>query len=374
MKEKPDLVRGWVRKAESDLIAMRASAEAGASDAACFHAQQAAEKFLKGYLAHRDCAIPPTHNLLKLIARCAETDPSFLELANVAEILTPFAVEVRYDMDFWPEPDAVAQARDAAEAIREFVSGRLAIPLAGDPERQTGPALAIERVSTDDLRMWNALKANFKWRVDLRTFKYREMCPGFFDRVIEPATVDEFGRLFRESLHTEKLTGRAAEVAFWKNFGQYRGRDRTARGLLEWLSPPFGADRFAQAIEGIARDFTWDSFQRLRASCGQVSGFATPLAFLSFFDPERFPMVDQRIADWWTRRFPKQLQFSRTDDGWIRPNQQSLKAYVSWTSFCRRQAEVLSGLGDHWRARDVEMAVWSDRAAVLPTVRLASNQ
>jgi HEPN domain-containing protein len=48
MKEKPDLVRGWVRKAESDLIAMRASAEAGASDAACFHAQQAAEKYLKG--------------------------------------------------------------------------------------------------------------------------------------------------------------------------------------------------------------------------------------------------------------------------------------------------------------------------------------
>ena len=134
MKEKPDLVRGWVRKAESDLIAMRASAEAGASDAACFHAQQAAEKYLKGYLAHRDCAIPPTHNLLKLITRCAETDASFLELAGVAEMLTPFAVEVRYDLDFWPEADAVARARDAVEAIREFVSGRLAIPLASDPE------------------------------------------------------------------------------------------------------------------------------------------------------------------------------------------------------------------------------------------------
>ena len=63
MKEKPDLVRGWVGKAESDLTAMRASAEAGASDAACFHAQQAAEKYLKAYLAQRDCLIPQTHDL-----------------------------------------------------------------------------------------------------------------------------------------------------------------------------------------------------------------------------------------------------------------------------------------------------------------------
>ena len=118
MKEKPDLVRGWVRKAESDLIAMRASAEAGASDAACFHAQQAAEKYLKGYLAHRDCAIPPTHNLLKLITRCAETDASFLELAGAAEMLTPFAVEVRYDMDFWPSEDTIARAREAGRPHR----------------------------------------------------------------------------------------------------------------------------------------------------------------------------------------------------------------------------------------------------------------
>ena len=169
------------------------------------------------------------------------------------------------------------------------------------------------------------------------------------------------------------MTGRAAEVAFWKNFGQYRGRDRIARDLLEWLSPPCGADRFAQAIEGIARDFTWDSFQRLQASCGQVSGFATPLTFLAFFDPERFPMADRRIGDWWALRFPRELQFSRRNDGLIKPDEQSWTAYDGWTSFCCRQAEALSGLGDHWRARDVEMAVWSD-CAVLPTVRLASNQ
>lgn len=93
-----------------------------------------------------------------------------------------------------------------------------------------------------------------------------------------------------------------------------------ARALLGWLSPPDRADQFAQAIQGIARDITWDSFKRLRASCGQVSGFATPLTFLSSFDPERFPMVDQSIGDWWARRFPRQPQFSRRDDGWVGSN------------------------------------------------------
>lgn len=46
MKGKPDFVQGWLKKAVNDLVAMRASAKAGALDAACFHAQQAAEKYL----------------------------------------------------------------------------------------------------------------------------------------------------------------------------------------------------------------------------------------------------------------------------------------------------------------------------------------
>lgn len=125
MKEQHDLVRGWVRKAESDLIAMRASASAGSSDAACFHAQQAAEKYLKAFLAHGNCAVPQTHNLFKLIGFCATIDPSFADLKDLSELLTPFAVEVRYDMDFWPAADTVSQALDAATTIKTFVLKRL---------------------------------------------------------------------------------------------------------------------------------------------------------------------------------------------------------------------------------------------------------
>jgi len=44
MKEKADLTAGWLRKAASDIVSMEASRAAGALDAACFHAQQAAPK------------------------------------------------------------------------------------------------------------------------------------------------------------------------------------------------------------------------------------------------------------------------------------------------------------------------------------------
>ena len=51
MKDRHDLVRSWIRKAESDLAAVELALTAGqALDTACFHAQQAGEKYLKAYL------------------------------------------------------------------------------------------------------------------------------------------------------------------------------------------------------------------------------------------------------------------------------------------------------------------------------------
>ena len=51
MSDRADLARGWFRKGDSDLATARlVAAGAGPYDTACFHAQQAAEKYLKGFL------------------------------------------------------------------------------------------------------------------------------------------------------------------------------------------------------------------------------------------------------------------------------------------------------------------------------------
>ncbi len=50
MKDAAELARGLLRKGKGDRIAMEACLGGRALDAACFHAQQAAEKCLKAFL------------------------------------------------------------------------------------------------------------------------------------------------------------------------------------------------------------------------------------------------------------------------------------------------------------------------------------
>jgi len=76
MKDKHDLVRGWVAKAESDLFVVHQILNTpGPYDAACFHAQQAIEKFLKSVLLLYDVPVPRTHDLEELQRLCLEVCP-----------------------------------------------------------------------------------------------------------------------------------------------------------------------------------------------------------------------------------------------------------------------------------------------------------
>jgi HEPN domain-containing protein len=125
MKDAAELCRGLLRKAGSDRVAMEASLAAQAFDAACFHAQQMAEKCLKALLAPRGVAFPYTHNLAKLIEIGAGLDATFHSLLPTVLPLTPYAVEMRYDDSFWPSQRVAEEARVSALAVLRFVLDRL---------------------------------------------------------------------------------------------------------------------------------------------------------------------------------------------------------------------------------------------------------
>jgi HEPN domain-containing protein len=68
MRERRDLVHGWLRKADSDLAALELALQAGqALDTACFHAQQAVEKVLKAFVIASNVDFPFIHNLASLL-------------------------------------------------------------------------------------------------------------------------------------------------------------------------------------------------------------------------------------------------------------------------------------------------------------------
>ena len=126
MKTKADVVRGWFRKGDSDLANAKVCLAAEQClDTACFHAQQAAEKYIKAYLVAYDVDFPFIHNLEKLLELCAEKDSAFMELEELGESLTPYAVSLRYDQDFWPDKQTVEEAVEAAEKMRSSVVERL---------------------------------------------------------------------------------------------------------------------------------------------------------------------------------------------------------------------------------------------------------
>ncbi len=126
MKTVADLVRGWLRKAESDLTSAELCLDAGkALDTVCFHAQQAAEKLIKAYLISYGIDFPFIHNLEKLVELGAQHDPDFIGIKSLGQGLTPYAVELRYDGEFWPTAATASQALDAARTIKEFVIDRL---------------------------------------------------------------------------------------------------------------------------------------------------------------------------------------------------------------------------------------------------------
>ncbi len=124
-----DLVADGVAKAEGDFNTAQRELRARRApnyDAVCFHAQESAEKYLKGFLQGQGEEPPKIHNLIRLLDRCQVRDNSFEMIRANLEALETFAVEVRY-------PGNVAskeEARDAGSTVkqvREFVSERLGL-------------------------------------------------------------------------------------------------------------------------------------------------------------------------------------------------------------------------------------------------------
>lgn len=112
------LTREWVEKAEGDFATASRELRARKApnyDAACFHAQQCAEKYLKARLQEEDTPFGRTHNLSALLDLLLPVEPLWEVLRPPLRTLTAFAVEFRYP----GESADKAQAREALSLCRE---------------------------------------------------------------------------------------------------------------------------------------------------------------------------------------------------------------------------------------------------------------
>jgi len=128
MPEQSELLQSWKVKSEHDLKACQQllQVDEPLAEIIAFHAQQAVEKALKGFLISRKCFdFPKTHDLGRLLDLAESFEPELSSLDAIIE-LTPFAVEMRYpeSMDWGGEVDAneyVLLAEQSCEKIWKHV-------------------------------------------------------------------------------------------------------------------------------------------------------------------------------------------------------------------------------------------------------------
>lgn len=65
--------------------------------------------------------VPFIHNLEKLLELCEQHDAAFSQMKALGQALTPYAVQLRYDEDFWPSLNEATSALQAAQTLRAFI-------------------------------------------------------------------------------------------------------------------------------------------------------------------------------------------------------------------------------------------------------------
>ena len=123
----------WIEFAEMDLKVSKLTYQNGIYTYSAYHAQQAAEKYLKAYLIEKEEFNPKkhrTHDIRELIKACANIDDSFTHLLEAgADKLTIYATSARYpEYEFQVTRKMAKEAIQLAEKVRNHVLEKLGSP------------------------------------------------------------------------------------------------------------------------------------------------------------------------------------------------------------------------------------------------------
>ena len=111
----------WFEKARKDLRRVEVLLADDDIEGAGFHLQQAAEKYLKGYLLGRGWPLKYTHDVEVLLNEAMTHDDRFQNYLDVCIMVREFYVEERYPFIGSPPP-ARHELEDALGTIREMIA------------------------------------------------------------------------------------------------------------------------------------------------------------------------------------------------------------------------------------------------------------
>jgi hypothetical protein len=234
---------------------------------------------------------------------------------------------------------------------------------------------------------WINALAQYDYPVELSDYGNRHNFPNNFNRAIQGnrnSTI-QFEDYFRD--HCSDIES-WFEVVYWKLYSQPRVSNKTTNQVIRrMLENPRVTTRELLSklntfmISESKEDF--NSFRRLFKFGTTV--IAIVATFPAFIDPQHFPMVDTRVAKWVNTQYRSVNEIDPEGPKLIPSAYQKTSSsttltmidfafYISWIHWARYMSQKLSCLtGARWRARDVEMAVftaWGGRHEHHPKLKL----
>lgn len=223
---------------------------------------------------------------------------------------------------------------------------------------------------------WQDELCAYRYPVDLseanlRDFERIKEAGSWFAQSLECGDRKEtmaFEDRFRENAQKGNLEA-WYEVVFWKTLS-----DKSTADVIKMLKGTDGGELLEPCkafIQNRERGQFMSFSDKLHKN-GFSGAMIVPATFLAFLCPKRFPMVDRHIVQW-ARVNHEEHDYSCCEpegpalvveprlntglDYWKRADWQF---YVSWIEWCQFAASRLTELrGWEWRARDVEMAVFT---------------
>ena len=124
MADQGRMVKGWLTKAAVDLRTTKLLLAQNSDDffgACVFHAQQAAEKAIKGYLAFNKVRFPKSHDIEKLLELVSSVDHDLALELKPSTILTKFAAAYRYPEEVELQEPLTAKTCENAHVLANWV-------------------------------------------------------------------------------------------------------------------------------------------------------------------------------------------------------------------------------------------------------------
>jgi len=122
-----DIAKEWFDFGESDLNTAKFLLQMKPIplEIICYHCQQSAEKYLKGYIALDGGNVIKTHDLTLLNKVCIKYNSDFEKLEDDCIELVDYGVQVRYPFHLDLEENDMRKAIESAETIRSFILNKV---------------------------------------------------------------------------------------------------------------------------------------------------------------------------------------------------------------------------------------------------------